>query len=507
MAWDFSTEPEFQEQLDWMRAFVREEIWPIEAVYEELGPDGFERATAPLRAQVRDRGLWAAHLPPELGGQGFGQVKLGLMHEILGTSPFAPVVFGNQAPDSGNSEILALAGTEAQKERWLYPLLAGDLRSAFSMTEPETAGSDPTLLRTTAVEEGDAWVINGHKWFSTNGSIADFLIVMAVTDPDARPHQRASMFIVPVDTPGVKILRDVPTMEHPVERYGAYGGHAEILYEDVRVSRDALLGARGAGFLIVMAVTDPDAHRYQRASMLIVPVETPGVRILRDVPTMEHPYERFGVYGGHAEIVYEDVRVPKDALLGARGAGFLIAQQRLGPGRIHHCMRWLGVSRRAFDMLCERAVSRYSHGSLLADKQTVQNWIADSAAQMHAARLMTLHAAWKMDAEGPAAARQEIGLIKFYGAQVLHEVVDRALQAHGALGYSSDLPLEQMYRFARAARLYDGPDEVHRQSVARQILRGYEAPPDGIPTDHVPTRREAARARFADLLEAVTSND
>jgi acyl-CoA dehydrogenase len=433
MPWDFSTEPQFEEQLDWMREFVRAEIWPIETVFEELGPAGFGRAIAPLQERVRERGLWAAHLPPELGGQGFGQVKLGLMHEILGTSPFAPVAFGNQAPDSGNSEILALAGSDDQKEQWLYPLLAGDLRSAFSMTEPDSAGSDPTLLQTTAVEDGDTWVINGHKWFSTNASVADFLIVMAVTDPDA--------------------------------------------------------------------------HRYQRASMLIVPVDTPGVRIVRDVPTMEHPYERFGAYGGHAEIVYEDVRVPRDALLGARGAGFLIAQQRLGPGRIHHCMRWLGVSRRAFDMLCERALSRYSHGSLLADKQTVQNWIADSAAQMQAARLMTLHAAWKMDTEGPAAARQEIALIKFFGAQVLHDVVDRALQAHGALGYSTDLPLEQMYRFARAARLYDGPDEVHRQSVARQILRGYEAPPDGIPSEHVPTRREAARARFADLLEAVTSND
>jgi len=433
MAWDFSTEPEFQAQLDWMRDFVRSEIWPIETVFEELGQDGFMRAMAPLQEQVREHGLWAAHLPPELGGQGFGQVKLGLMHEILGSSPFAPVAFGNQAPDSGNSEVLALAGTEDQKEQWLHPLLAGDLRSAFSMTEPDTAGSDPTLLGTRAVEDGDSWVINGHKWFSTNASVADFLIVMAVTDPEA--------------------------------------------------------------------------HRYQRASMFIVPVDTPGVRILRDVPTMEHPYERYGAYGGHAEILYEDVRVPKDALLGARGAGFLIAQQRLGPGRIHHCMRWLGVSRRAFDMLCERALTRYSHGSVLADKQTVQNWIADSAAEMHAARLMTLHAAWKMDAEGASAARQEIALIKFYGAKVLHDVVDRALQAHGSLGYSTDLPLEQMYRFARAARLYDGPDEVHRQSVARQILRGYESPADGVPSEHVPTRREAARARFADLLEAVTSND
>jgi acyl-CoA dehydrogenase len=262
-----------------------------------------------------------------------------------------------------------------------------------------------------------------------------------------------------------------------------------------------------ADFLIVMAVTDPEAHKYQRASMLIVPTDTPGVTIVRDIATMEHPYEHYGRIGGHSEILYEDVRVPKDALLGARGAGFLIAQQRLGPGRIHHCMRWLGVSRRAFDMLCERALTRYSHGSLLSEKQTVQNWIADSAAQMQAARLMTLHAAWKMDREGASAARQEIALIKFFGAGVMHDVVDRALQVHGSLGYSTDLPLEALYRFARAARLYDGPDEVHRQSVARQILRGYEAPADGVPSEHVPTRREAARARFADLLETVTSND
>src|SRR5262245_9703140 len=418
MAWDFSTDPEFEAQLDWMRAFVREEVWPIETVFDELGDEGFRRAIAPLQEQVKERGLWAAHLPPELGGQGFGQVRLGLMHEILGSSPFAPPVFGNAAPDSGNSEVLALAGSPDQKERYLYPLLAGDLRSAFSMTEPETAGSDPTLLQTRAVEDGDAWVINGHKWFTSNGSVADFLIVMAVTDPDAKPHQRASMFVFPADTPGVRIVRDVPTMEHPIEHFGRYGGHSEIFYEDVRV--------------------------------------------------------------------------PKDALLGARGAGFLIAQQRLGPGRIHHCMRW-------------RAVSRFAFDSLLADKQTVQNWVADSLAQMQAARLMTLHAAWKMDTEGAAAARTEISLIKFFGAGVLFDVVDRALQIHGALGYSTDLPLEQMYRFARAARLYDGADEVHRQSVARRVLRGYE--PAEVPSQHVPTRREEARRRFADLLATVTSND
>ena len=433
MAWDFATDPEFQEQLDWMQTFVREEIWPVETVIDDLGQDGFERVFEPLKEQVKARGLWAAHLPPELGGQGFGQVKLGLMHEILGTSFFAPVAFGNAAPDSGNSEILAMVGTEDQKDQYLHPLLAGDVRSAFSMTEPQTAGADPTLLETTAKLEGDEWVINGRKWFSTNGSVADFLIVMAVTDPEARPHQRASMLVLPADTPGVTVLRDIPTMEHPQQHFGRIGGHAEILYENVRV--------------------------------------------------------------------------PKESLLGDRGAGFLIAQQRLGPGRIHHCMRWLGVSRRAFEMLCERSVSRYAHGSLLSEKQTIQNWIADSAAQMQAARLMTLHAAWRIDNEGTSAARTDIALIKFFGAGVMHDVVDRAVQVHGSLGYSTDLPLEAMYRFARGARLYDGPDEVHRQSVARQILRGYSAPEGGIPSEHIPTRREDARVKFAELLEAVTSND
>src|ERR1700731_3782504 len=230
MSWDFSTEPEFQAQLDWMRELVREEIWPLETIWRELTNESLREAMAPLQQRVKERGLWAAHLPPELGGQGMGQVKLGLMHEILGTSPIAPLAFGNAAPDSGNSEIIALAGTPEQKERYLHPLLAGDLKSAFSMTEPETAGSDPTLLQTRAVRDGDEWVINGRKWFSSNGSIADFLIVMAVTDPDARPHQRATMFIVPVDTPGVNILRDVPTMEHPQEEFGKLGGHAEIAY-------------------------------------------------------------------------------------------------------------------------------------------------------------------------------------------------------------------------------------------------------------------------------------
>jgi acyl-CoA dehydrogenase len=431
MAWDFSTEPAFQAQLDWMAAFVREEIWPLETL--DLDRRALDRALLALQERVRERGLWAAHLPPELGGQGFGQVALGLMHEILGSSPLAPSAFGNQPPDSGNAELIAIAGTPEQKDRWLHPLLAGDLRSAFSMTEPG-AGADPTMLATRAVldEAAGEWVIDGHKWFSTNASIADFLIVMAVTEPEAREHQRASMIIVPAATPGVNIIRDVGTMEHPLDSFGRLGGHAEILYESVRV--------------------------------------------------------------------------PRENLLGARGAGFLLAQQRLVPGRIHHCMRWLGVARRAFDMLCERATYRVAHGSVLGDKQTVQNWIADSAAQMQAARLMTLHAAWKIDTQGPAAARTDVSLIKFYGAQVLHDVIDRALQVHGSLGYSTDLPLEAMYRYARGARFYDGPDEVHRQSVARQILRGYAPPPGDVPSEHVPTRRAAARERFAELLDAVTSD-
>ena len=430
MAWDFSTEPDFEEKLAWMREFVREEIWPIETIGEEITQAQLDAICEPLRREVKERGLWAAHLPPELGGQGFGQVKLGLMHEILGTSPlYAPIAFGCQAPDSGNAEILAIAGTPEQKQRWLEPLLAGEVFSAFSMTEPETPGSDPTQLQTRAVRDGDGYILNGHKWFTSNGSIADFLIVLAVTDPDARAHQRASMFVVPVDTP--------------------------------------------------------------------------GVRIMRDVPTMEHPYERYGVFGGHAEIYYENVRLGPEALLGNEGEGFLIAQQRLVPGRIHHCMRWLGIARRAFDMMVERATYRPVKGGVLADKQTAQTWIADSVAEMQAARLMTLQAAWKMDQFGSSAARDDVSLIKFFGAKVVHDVVDRSLQLHGALGYSGDMPLEFLYRLSRHARFVDGADEVHRETVARHVLRAIEPPADGVPTNHIPTRREAARRKFAHILEAV----
>jgi acyl-CoA dehydrogenase len=427
--WDFSTDPKFQAQLDWMREFVEAEVYPLEAL-EGIDEAGFDRVLPPLREQVKERGLWSAHLPEELGGQGFGALQLGLMNEITGRSIFGPMVFGSQAPDAGNAELIAAAGTEAQKERWLYPLLDGQLKSAFSMTEPHTAGSDPSLLETRAEREADGWVVTGRKWYTSNGSAADFLVVMAVTDPDAAPRDRASMFIVPAGAPGLNVVRDVPTMEDPVGDPGRF---------------------RAGGF-------------------------------------------------GHAEIAYNGVRLPGDALLGEAGKGFALAQLRLGPGRIQHCMRWLGQSARAFEMMCERAVSRYAHGSTLAEKGTVQDWIADSAAEIHAARLMTLHAAWKIDNEGARAARLEIGMIKYFGAQVLFNVIDRAIQVHGGLGFSTDLPLESMYRNARAARIYDGADEVHRMSVARRILAGYE--PREVPSEHVPTRREAAARKFADLLDA-----
>ena len=431
MAWDFSTEPEFEAQLEWMRGFTKEEIFPIETL--ALDYDQVLQLIAPLQAEVKRRGLWAAHLPPELGGMGFGQVRLGLMHEVLGQSPYGPLVFGNNAPDSGNAELLAVAmeqtGRHDIKERWLDPLLEGTMRSGFSMTEPETAGSDPKLLKTRAVRDGDEWVINGHKWYTSNGAVADLLIVMAVTNPDVHPYQGSSMFVVPVSTKGVTIVRDVGSMDDPTVVYGRFGNHAEI--------------------------------------------------------------------------TYEDVRIPADHLVGAEGQGFALAQARLGPGRIHHCMRWLGQSQRAFDMMCERSLSRYAHGSLLAEKQTVQNWIADSRAEMHAARLMTLEAAWRMDQVGAAAARVEIAMIKYYGAQVLYNVIDRSLQVHGSLGYSTDLPLEAMYRWARAARIYDGPDEVHRQTVARHTLKEYTA--SEIPTEFVPARREAAQRKFADALELLTA--
>ncbi len=433
MAWDFETEPEFQEQLDWTRAFLDEHILPLETIELEVTDEQWKALTAPLKQQVKDRGLWACHLDPELGGQGFGQVKLGLMHEILGRSSIAPAIFGNNAPDSGNAELLAIGGSEEQKKRWMEPLLAGELRSGFSMTEPDTAGSDPTLLETSAVRDGDTWVINGHKWFTSGGSGADFLIAMVVTNPDVHPYQGSSMIVVPTDTPGLEIVRDVPNMHHP------YPG------------------------------------QFAR-----------------------HPM-------GHSEVIYRDVRVPAENLIGNPGDGFVLAQKRLGPGRIHHAMRWIGQSQRALDMMCERALSRFAHGSLLAEKQMVQDFIAETRIDIASARLLCLHAAWHMDKHGSSASRTEIAMIKVYGTKMLYNAIDRSIQVHGALGYSADMPLEEMYRNARASRLVDGADEVHKVSIARRTLKGYAAV-DGHPAEHIPTRRAAALERFADLLDIEVMN-
>jgi acyl-CoA dehydrogenase len=420
VSWEFETDPQLEATLGWARRFMREEIYPLEVLAPELPEERFRVHLSSLQEQVKRAGLWALHLPPELGGHGYGQVQLALLNEVIGASIWwGPIVFGCQAPDSGNAEILARFGTEEQKRDWLEPLIAGRIRSAFSMTEPGNAGSDPAVLTTHAELDGDEWVLTGEKWFTSNGMIADVLIVMAVTDPGADRHARASMLIVPADTPGVERLRNIPSLE-----------------------------------------VDPG----------------------------------FGY--GHAEIRYREARVPVANLLGERGRGFAIAQSRLGPGRIHHCMRWLGQSHRAFAILCERALQRVVTGEPLAGKQTVRTWIADSEAEIQAARLLTLQAAWKIDTQGVAAARKEISLIKFWGARVMHNVIDRAIQVCGSLGYSADLPLQEMYRFARAARIYDGADEVHREAVARAVLRERMAPLGPYPSDHLPSRRRAALARM-----------
>jgi acyl-CoA dehydrogenase len=375
------------------RTFMEEHVYAAEPALERED-DASETLVRELRERAKAEGLWAPHLPPEAGGTGQGFLVYAYLNEEIGRSVWAQLVFGCQAPDAGNGEILHLYGTEEQKRQWLAPLVAGELRSFFSMTEPDVPGSDPTTLRTRAVREGDEWVIDGRKWFSSGAEGAGFGIVMAVTDPDAEPHRRATQIIVPADAPGVEIT-PVPVFGH-----------------------------RGRG------------------------------------------------WSTHCEVVYSGVRIPVKNTLGATGDGFRIAQKRLGPGRIHHVMRWLGQMQRAFELLCRRALEREAFGSRLADKQTVQNWIADSAAEIQACRLMTLDAAHKID-EGDEA-RVEISLIKFYAARVLNEVIDRAVQVHGALGLTDRTPLAAMARHARAGRIYDGPDEVHRMVVSRRILKGFE---------------------------------
>ncbi len=430
MAWDFSTEPEFQRELDWMDRFVREEIEPIDLVFADPYDPTDLRArevTAPLKQQVKERGLWACHLAPELGGKGFGQLRLALMNEILGRSSWAPSVFGCQAPDSGNAEILAHYGTEEQKQRFLQPLLDGEIVSCFSMTEPH-AGADPTMFRTSATREGDEWVIRGEKWFSSNARHASFLIVMAPTNPDVSPYQGMSMFLVPTDTSGVNIVRNV-----------GLGG------------------------------------------------ESPGD-------------------GSHAYIRYEDVRVPAENLLGEEGSAFVIAQTRLGGGRIHHAMRTVGMCQRAFDMMCERVLSRETKGELLADKQMVQSEIADSWVELQQFRLLVLHTAWLIDQTDYSRARTQIAAVKVATPKILHDVIYRSMHIHGALGVSNELPLARMWMAAPVMGIADGPTEVHKVTIARRLLREYK-PSDGLfPSEHLPAKIAAAREKFTDVLEREVGN-
>lgn len=419
---DFSVEPEFQAKLDWMDAFIRDEVEPLDLAfpgraYQRLD-DRLRKIVDPLKEQVKAQGLWACHLGPELGGQGYGQLKLALMNELIGRSTWAPVVFGCQAPDTGNAEIIAMYGMAAQKERYLRPLLEGEAFSAYSMTEPQ-GGSDPRMFRMRAVKDGAEWVLDGEKYFTSNAANASFLIVMAVTDPDAHPYKRMSMFLVPAGTPGVEIIRNIGTM-----------------------------GERS---------------------------------------------------GGHAHIRYSGVRVGSDALLGEEGGAFAVAQARLGGGRVHHAMRTVAAVKKAFDMMCERALSRETYDGVLADKQLVQAAIADSYLQIQQFRLLVLHTAWLIDQSSTKEARTQIAACKVAAARVFHDVVYRAMHIHGALGVSNETPLGRLWQAAPLMGIMDGPTEVHQASIARRVLKGYEPAPGPWPTEFLPDKIEAARTKYADF--------
>jgi acyl-CoA dehydrogenase len=426
MAWDFETDPDYQAKLDWVDTFLREDVEPLDHVLGDPYDKTDQRALAvvrPLQDRVRGQGLWACHLGPELGGQGYGQVKLALLNELLGRSRWAPSVFGCQAPDSGNAEILAHYGSEEQKAKYLQPLLDGLISSCYSMTEPH-AGADPTVFTTRARKDGDTWVIDGEKWFSSNARYASFLIVMAVTNPDVSAYQGMGLFIVPTDTPGVEIVRNVG------------------------------VGTESA---------DHASHGYVR---------------------------------------YSGVRVPADHLLGEEGGAFVIAQTRLGGGRIHHAMRTIAMVRKAFDLMCERAVSRQTRTGPLASLQMTQEKVADSWIEIEQFRLLVLRTAWLIDKHNDyKRVRGDIAAVKVAMPKVLHDVAQRALHLHGALGVSNEMPFASMLLASEALGIADGPTEVHKITLARGILKQY-APVEGLwPSGHLPSVRERARARYADDLE------
>src|SRR3954471_14883189 len=427
MAWDFSTDPDWAEQLAWVEEFVRAECEPIDLIVKEshdLNDPVRQALIPPLQQIVKERGLWATHLGAHLGGPGYGQMKLALLNEILGRSECAPIVFGSQAPDSGNSEILAHYGTPELKERYLEPLLDNRIISCFSMTEPQ-GGADPKVFTTTAVPDGDEWVINGEKWFASFASKAAFIIVMAVTDPEAPPYQRHSMFVVPGDTPGINVLRDV-----------------------------------GLG------------------------------------------YQPLGGGGREGYVRYENVRVPDDHMLGPRGGAFVVAQTRLGGGRIHHAMRTVGLVQRCFDLMCERAVSRTTQDEMLGKKQLVQGMVADSWLDMESFRLLVLRTAWRIDKyKDYKRVRKDISAVKAMMPRVLHDVASRALQIHGSLGVSNEMPFAHYVIESFHMGLADGPTEVHKVTLARLLMSEYK-PAEGLfPSYNLPTLRAEAQASYADVLE------
>lgn len=381
-----------------IQEFVETELYPLETT-ENITSDfsHIEPILQEKRQLVKKAGLWGLHLPKEDGGLDLTLCEFGQISEVLARSPFGHFVFNTQAPDIGNTELMHKYAPRHLKDQYLKPLMEGQIRSCFSMTEPEFAGSNPTRMGTTAVKDGDDYVINGHKWFTSSADGAAFLVVMAVTNPEAARHKQASQILVPMDTPGVTLVRNIPIMGHTGDSWAS-----------------------------------------------------------------------------HAEMRYENVRVPQANLIGTEGAGFLLAQERLGPGRIHHCMRFIGIAERSFDLMCRYAVSReLEEGTVLGDKQFIQGFIADSRAEIDATRLLVLRTARHIDEKGAAAVRDEVSMIKFFTANMMLRVVDRAIQVHGALGMTSDILLSYWYTHERAARIYDGADEVHKAALARTILKGY----------------------------------
>jgi acyl-CoA dehydrogenase len=431
MAWEFSTDPEFQAKLDWIRDFVEEECVPLDLLWPHLHhtppPPWLKAVIEPLKQQVRDRDLWALHLTPDLGGKGYGQLKLGLVNELLGRSPWAPTIFGVNGPDTGNAELLAHYGTPEQKEKYLKPLLNGEIFSAFSMTEPQ-AGSDPSYFETRATKQADgSWVIKGDKFYTSNGPNAALLIVIAVTNPDVPIHNGASMFLVPAGTPGIEWVRNTGYMGHTPK---------------------------------------------------------PG--------EFTHPHVR-----------YNNVRIPADHLVGNEGEGFKIAQTRLSGGRIHHAMRTVSVCNWALDMMCERALSRLAFGGRIADKQAVQQFIADSYAQIQMFRLFVLQTAWKIDNSHHTYTheiRRDIAIAKTWAYKLHHDVLERAVHVHGALGCSDEMPLGRLWMEVPAQGVMDGPYEAHQTTAARQILKDYKPAPGLWPTEWLPAKMDAARRRYADAL-------